>query len=321
MMEETLQRFGEQFKWEPNIEGGEVPKATKYIVVGMGGSHLGAWLIQQYGGVRDIIIHRDYGLPFVSEDFLDGALVILSSYSGTTEEVLDAARVVVERGLPAVVISKGGALIPFAEAHNMPFVRIPDTGLEPRMAIGYAMLGIAHLMGNTVLEENIRAGGRTIDPMVGKVEGARLASLMVNKIPAVYASTANYPLAYIWKIKFNETSKIPAFCDAVPEMCHNELNGYDPVDSTRTLSQGLHVVMLEDASDHPRINKRMRVISDMLRERGLASEHVPLSGDGFAKVFASTLLADWVSLALARTYGVPNPETPMIAEFKHRMDQ
>jgi hypothetical protein len=30
-------------------------------------------------------------------------------------------------------------------------------------------------------------------------------------------------------------------------------------------------------------------------------------------------MGDWVALGLARHYGVPNPETPLIAEFKKRI--
>lgn len=321
MMEDTLRRFGEQFTWQPVVENGEPIPAKRYIVVGMGGSHLGAWLIQHYGNVHDIIIHRDYGLPDVSEEILKESVVILSSYSGTTEEVLDAAQQVVQRGLPAMAISIGGKLLPFAQEHGIPFIRMPETGLEPRMAIGYSMLGMARLMGNAELENAIRTAGASVDPMAGQEEGKRIAATLSKKIPAVYASTKNFPLAYIWKIKFNETSKIPAFCDAVPEMCHNELNGYGIVDSTRPIAENIHAMMLEDEADHPRVQKRMRVITEMLGERGLTVEHLKLDGGAFVKVFKTALLADWVSVVLAREYGVPNPNTPMIAEFKERMDK
>ena len=321
MMEDTLRRFGEQFTWQPVVENGEPIRAKRYIVIGMGGSHLAAWLIQHYGNVHDIIIHRDYGLPNISDEILKESVIILSSYSGTTEEVLDAAQQVVEKGLPAMAISIGGKLLPFAQEHGMPFVRMPETGLEPRMAIGYSMLGMARLMANPELENAIRTAGASIDPMAGQEEGKRIAATLSKKIPAVYASTKNFPLAYIWKIKFNETSKIPAFCNAVPEMCHTERNGYGIVDSTRPIAENIHAIMLEDPNDHPRIQKRMRVFTEMLGERSLTVEHLHLEGDAFVKVFKTALLADWVSVVLAREYGVPNPNTPMIAEFKQRMDQ
>jgi phosphoglucose isomerase-like protein len=79
--------------------------------------------------------------------------------------------------------------------------------------------------------------------------------------------------------------------------------------------------MLHDASDNPRIVKRMQVAADMLIERGIALSHVALDGGGFTKAFKAALLADWVSLELAAHYKVPNPETPMVAEFKQRISQ
>ena len=58
----------------------------------------------------------------------------------------------------------------------------------------------------------------------------------------------------------------------------------------------------------------------MLGERGIGVVHTALTGGGFAKAFSSALVADWVSLTLAGHYQVPNPETPMVAEFKHRIE-
>ncbi len=89
-IEDTLRKFPEQFEWQPEVMQGEALRPHKnYILCGMGGSHLGAWLIKRYGGVFNIFIHRDYGLPELPPDIWADALVILSSYSGTTEEVLD----------------------------------------------------------------------------------------------------------------------------------------------------------------------------------------------------------------------------------------
>lgn len=319
--EDTLRKFPEQFEWQPEVLHNEALRSYKYFIVcGMGGSHLGAWLIKRYGGASNIIIHRDYGLPELPADITRNALVILSSYSGTTEEVLDSGRVALERGLPIAVLSTGGKLIEFAHEHALPSVQIPVTGLEPRMAIGYSMLALARLMGNATLEEDIREGGRRVDVLSGKTEGAHLAERLRDKLPVLYSSGANTPLAFIWKVKFNETSKIPCFMDVFPEMCHNDLTGYDVIDSTREISARLHAIFLEDFSDDPRNQARMRIASEMLSERGIPVEHVALAGKtAFEKAFNAALLADWVTFALAEHYGVRNPETPMVAEFKKRI--
>ncbi len=322
-MEDMVRRFGEQFEWQPEIERGEVLRPYKqYVVVGMGGSHLGAWLIKRFGGVSNITIHRDYGLPFISPEQLRDTLVILSSYSGTTEEVLDAGHRALERGLALASITKGGKLADFAREHSVPLIVIPETGLEPRMAIGFSLLAIARLMGNSALEEDIRRAGKRVDPAAGKTEGVRLAGVLAGKIPLIYSSAVNIPLPYIWKIKFNETAKIPAFLNVFPELCHNELSGFDVADSTRDISARLHAIFLQDFSDHPRVSERMRVAGEVLAEKGIPVERVPLAGKtGMEKAFNSALLADWVTLTLADSYGVPNPQTPLVADFKRRIGQ
>jgi glucose/mannose-6-phosphate isomerase len=319
-MEDTIRRFGEQFSWKPVVEHNESLRAYKYFIVsGMGGSHLGAWLIKKYGAQANIFIHRGYGLPDLPKEVLENALIILSSYSGTTEEVLDTARAALDRGLPMAAITKGGKLLEFAREHAISHVIIPNTDLEPRMAIGYSMLGLCALMKNTGLEDNIRAAGLATNPSVGETEGARIGSALQGKIPLMYASAANAPLAYIWKIKLNETSKIPAFCNVFPELCHNELSGFDSVDSTKALSSQMHAVFLDDEADLQRNKDRMRVAFEVLSEHGVPVIRVPLTGWGFEKAFDAALLADWVSLNLAKGYNVPNPETPLISDFKKRI--
>jgi hypothetical protein len=66
-LEETLKRFNEQFKWHPVIENPQkLGTHGSFLVAGMGGSHLGAWLIQKFDPHLDLSIHRDYGLPAMS---------------------------------------------------------------------------------------------------------------------------------------------------------------------------------------------------------------------------------------------------------------
>lgn len=321
-LEQTIGRFGEQFDWDPAVQNESALETyASYLVAGMGGSHLGAWLIDHFSAPRDIMFHRNYGLPTVQAEQLRGRLCIASSYSGTTEETIDSLDTALKAGLPSAVVTKGGELLEKAKAAGLPYVQIPEAGLEPRMAIGYAMLAIARLMRDSKLEAEIREAGKAVDASGAQSDGVVLADKLRGKIPLIWASHANLPLAYIWKVKFNETSKIPCFANYYPELCHNEFTGFDVQDSTRPLSAPLAVIMLEDPADHPRIQKRMALTRTMLNERNIAVERVTLSGTGFAKAFNAALLADWVTLPLALYYGVPNPQTPLIAEFKKRMAQ
>src|SRR3989344_3197261 len=107
-MEEAIKNFPQQFLYEPEIlNGDKLAKKDIALVLGMGGSHLAADLIAAYRPDVDIIVHSDYGLPF-PETVLQNALIIASSYSGNTEEVLDGLRIAIEKGLPTAAIAIGG---------------------------------------------------------------------------------------------------------------------------------------------------------------------------------------------------------------------
>ena len=40
-------------------------------------------------------------------------------------------------------VATGGKLLEFAREHSLPHIVIPETGLEPRMAIGFSAIAIA----------------------------------------------------------------------------------------------------------------------------------------------------------------------------------
>src|SRR3989344_5233103 len=263
-MGEQILNFVEQFAWKPKLLRGErLPKNPTHIIVcGMGGSHLGARLLLRHDPTLPIFVHSDYGLPRESAERLRGALVVASSYSGETEETLDAALNAVEAGLSVAVITTGGALATFAEEHSLPLILVPKKGIEPRMAVGAFMLALARLMRDIELENNIREVGMNIDVRKGQTDGEALAKRLNGKIPLVYASALNAPLAYFWKIALNETAKVPAFYNLFPELCHNELSGFDIHEHTRALSSHMSVIFLRDTDDLPRINKRMKIMRE-----------------------------------------------------------
>ena len=315
-MEDQLTSLPAQFEWEPAYEGTSPSDSpSEYVVCGMGGSHLAASLLLVHDATLPIRIHRDYGLPPVAES----SRIILSSYSGNTEEVLDAARVAVDAGLSAVVITTGGALADFARANNLPLILLPDTGAEPRGAFGYELLSLAYAI-DPALVPSVREAGSAVAPLTKKDMGVEVGAALDGRIPLIYASTDNEIVARVWKIFFNETAKIPAFSYSVPEFCHNELSGFDVAGSTEDLSQRFVAIFLTDESDHVRNQKRMEIARDLLNERGIDTLAVPLEGEmPLTKALEGIATGVYAALTLAHAYGVPDAKTPLIAEFKERM--
>ncbi|MDP2641395.1 MAG: bifunctional phosphoglucose/phosphomannose isomerase [Candidatus Yanofskybacteria bacterium] len=319
-MEQAIREFPQQLAWEPTIEHKEkLVRFGKYMLCGMGGSHLQGDMLQTAAPGFDLSVHQDYGLPAWPQSTLENTLIIASSYSGNTEETLSAFQEALSKGYPAAVISTGGKLLALAQQHQIPYVQIPATGLQPRAALGFAFKALSHLVGREDLE---RQATRLAAPLAQEMalyekQGKELANMFNGKVPVIYASTRNYSIAYNWKIKFNETGKIPAFYNLLPELNHNEMNGFDVSDSTRSLCENFGFIFLKDAGDHPRIQKRMEGTEQMLRQRGFSvATWETRQEDALYKIFSSLLVADWASFHTAELYERDPEHVPMIEEFK-----
>ena len=318
-MEEAIRNFASQLNFKPEILGADnLQQKAKTVIVGMGGSHLGPDLVKLFRPEKEILVVSDYGIPAVPKSFHKDTLFVMSSHSGNTEEVIDAFHKVREKGLPMAAITTGGKLLRLAENHNVPHVVMPYTaGEQPRMALIYSLLGILKILGDEEGIAEVSGLAGIYDSSVYEEEGRQLAEKLKGKTPIIYSSTKNYIIAYNWKIKFNETGKIPAFYNLIPELHHNEMTGFDIADSTKSLSEKMAFVLIEDDTDHPRNKRRMEILKDLYEDRGLQVEVVALQGNTLLeRTFRSLNTADWAVLHTAEMYGLEAEQVPMVEEFK-----
>ena len=317
MMEQAIKDFPKQFKFRPKIEGGKVKKYKKFLVCGMGGSGQPPQVLKSIAPELDISVHKDYGLPAGD---LRKTLVIAMSYSGNTEETISALEEAREKGLSAAVIATGGTLIERAKQYGFPYIQIPDTGIQPRTATGFLYCALLKFMKQQELLRACRELAKTLGRHDEEAQGRELAHTLKNAVPIIYASSRNYPLAYMWKIKFNETGKIPAFYNVLPELNHNEMTAFDIKDATRGLSEKFHFILLKDPDDLENNQKRMSITEKLYQDRGLKVSTVVLSGENRQeRVFSALILGDWTAFYTAQMYGVEAEQVPMVEEFKRLM--
>jgi len=318
-MQEAIKNFNKQFKYNPKIENqSSLKRKKKIIILGMGGSHLAADLIAGINEKYNIKIHSDYGLPKVDDKELNKSLIIASSYSGNTEEVIDGLEKALVQNLNCAVIATGGKLIKIAQENNLPYIQMPNDGIQPRSALGYSILALLKLMGQVEILVELKNLTK-LNPAKFERSGKKLAKKLKGKVPIIYSSTHNRAVAYNWKIKFNETGKIPAFYNILPELNHNEMTGLDVKDSSRDLSANFYFIFLLDKEDDKRILKRFKILQKLYKKRGLPVRVIKMSGDGFTKIFSSLLLADWTALYIAKQYGLEAEQVPMVEEFKSQI--
>ncbi|MBI4122831.1 MAG: hypothetical protein HY458_00505 [Parcubacteria group bacterium] len=320
-MYEFIKAFPHQFLFEPVIQNKEHWKQyERFVVIGMGGSHLAADILDGHKPLLEITVHQDYGLPELPEHFLRHTLFIASSYSGNTEETIDALKEAIRRNLPAAALCTGGILLEIAKKNNIPYIQLPSSNVLHHAITGWVLMGLLEFMGQKEMQREARELAARLHPEALEERGKNIAASLQGKVPILYSSRHNRFLSFQWKIKINETTKIPCFANQLPEFNHNEMQGFDVIDSTRALSERFSFVFLRDPEDRPRIQERVDVSAAMLKEKSFAVHIIDAEGETkLERIFSSLILADWVAYYLALFYKQNPSEVPMVRDFKSRL--
>jgi glucose/mannose-6-phosphate isomerase len=296
------------------------------VVAGMGGSASAGDLLALTAADLDVpvLVHRGYGLPAAAEA---GTLVIVSSYSGETEEALSAAEGALARGATMVAVTSGGRLGALARARGVPLVALPG-GLMPRFALGYLLLpmlrvletvGLAVTTPADVAEavEVLQARGEALGPgrPAPDNEAKALAAALGSRLPAIYGGPLTGGIAYRWKTDLEENAKTLALAGAVPEMNHNTLEAW-----RAPAAASVHAVLLRDAGERPEIRARFAILEDLLGPVAGGVSEAWTRGEGrLARLLSLVCLGQWVSYYLALARGVDPWPVARLDEVKRRL--
>ena len=195
LMYEAIRDFAKQFEFEPRVVNEKRwKKFKKFIVAGMGGSHLAADLLKSWKPTLDLYIHKDYGLPPRSEEDLKDSLVIASSYSGNTEEAISVYDAALKNNLSIAAITSGGKLLDLAKKNGIPYIKLPDIGIEPRAALGFSIKAILKLLNDENGLKEAQNLTVLLRPKGLEKEGQNLTSTLKGIVPIIYSSTTNLRL-------------------------------------------------------------------------------------------------------------------------------
>lgn len=264
-------------------------------------------------------VNRSYALPRLA---YHNSLNFVCSHSGNTEEALSVLLEVIKHKLPVVGISSGGKLEETCQEHGVPHVKlpIPQESFQPRMATGHFVSVILHVLIESDLLPDVRdellKSAPELKQSVTESEllGKEIAETLVGKTPVVYASDKFKALAMIWKIKFNENAKTPAYWNAFPELNHNEMVGYTQPQADFSM------LLLRDHLDNERNKKRYDVFGEIMASRGFPVRVLDIPGSTiYTQIFNTLVLGDWVSYYLALAYGMDPTPVDMVEDFKKRL--
>lgn len=289
-------------------------KVRNIVVTGLGGSAIGGDLIRTY--VSDecpipIIVNRNYTLPA----FVDySTLVIVSSYSGNTEETVSAYQDAIKRKAQIFCITSGGKVEQLALKHKHYTVKIPS-GAPPRTAIGYLLVAMLQTLTAFGLisskEKEITETARYLKEKSlayanyndAQNLAVTVAQKCFKKLPIIYTSDDfTSAVGVRWKQQICENAKMLAYSNVFPELNHNELVGWNQY---KDLLKKTVVIMLHDKSDYRRTAFRMNVTKSIVEK--YTSEVIDIESEGkslLTRLFSLILLGDWVSYYLSILNGV-----------------
>lgn len=293
---------------------------NKIIILGMGGSAIGGDLVKTLVTTEatiPIIVHRDFTLPaFVDHK----TLVIVSSYSGNTNETLAAFNEVLKTKAKKLIIASGGILKTISVKESIPIFNI-DYQTQPRNALCFNFLAILgtlqrlHVIGGLSVEIQ-----KTID-VLHQVNGEinekktltvnpskQLATDLYNRLVVVYGSSFLSAVAHRWKTQFNENSKGWAFWELIPELCHNAIEGYL---FPERFSNQVAIVMLYSSLFTNQIKNQYQTIYQLLDKNNITHHTIDGQGDNYLSQMMSLIqFGDYTSYYLALLNQIdPTPVT------------
>lgn len=297
------------------------------VFAGMGGSSLVAELARTWPVLQvPFVISKEYKLPvFVGKD----TLVIAASYSGNTEETLEALDEARQKGAHIATIAHGGKLVARAHDHGDVLAELPECP-QPRTGIFYAYRALVEILvaAKLVPATTITELEAVIDPLQqatnmwtadipsGHNPAKQLAQRMAGKTPIIYGGPLMYPAAYKWKINANENAKNTAWCNFIPEFNHNEFIGW----SSHPVEKPFAVIDLISSFEHPRVLKRFEVSDQLLSGMRPASIRVEAKGEtSLEHMLYLVLLGDFATTYLALLNGVNPTPVDLVERFKKEL--
>lgn len=307
----------------PENDGRDI---TKVVVAGMGGSALAAGLLKTLFSDELSVpfeVVKNYDLP----EYVDfNTLVIASSYSGNTEETLNALKQAKAKSAQLAIVAAGGMLYDQAKNDSIAHVLLPP-GLPQRMSMicnlraltaVLAHFGVlryerfAEIAEQTAwLEQQTKAW--TPDVTVDKNYAKQLALLAVGKTPVFYAGPLMAPIAYKWKISWNENAKNVAFWNEYPEFNHNEFMGW----ASHPIEKPFAIFDLISSFEPPRVLRRMEISDRLLSGMRPKAHTVKMQGTRpIAQALWGCILADFVSIYVAILNGVDPTPVALVEKLK-----
>ena len=292
------------------------------VLAGLGGSGIGgnmvAELIKQECKIP-FAIYKGYELPaYINEN----SLVILSSYSGNTEETLAACAQAQAAKAKILAITSGGKLMEIAKENHYDLIVVPG-GMPPRSCLGYSMtqqIAALHKYGfiSETLVQQLASSAELLSSEQADIRGKakKIAQFLLGKMPIIYATDRMDAVAVRFRQQINENSKMLCWHHVIPEMNHNELVGW------RDKNNNLAVIIFRNEDDFTRNQMRIDINKEVFENYTNTIIDVWSKGSSLCeRMMYLVHLGDFISTDLAELRNLDPTEVKVIDYLKNELSK
>jgi glucose/mannose-6-phosphate isomerase len=270
------------------------------MITGLGGSGIGGSAISDLvnsDAIVPITVNKNYDIPgYVGRH----TLVIACSYSGNTEETLQAVAKAEARGAMIACISSGGTLKDMATEKGYNCLSMIG-GNAPRSMFAYPFSFLLYyLRAYGIVTNDPRNDLQSAIDLLNaeenniRAEAEVLAKKLQNTTVQILANAGSLGVAARIRQQLNENAKMLCWEAEVPEMNHNELVGWEGG------SNQYSCWFLRNETDNPRNLKRMDIIKGIIGEK---TDHVyelwSKGENAISRALYLVHFGDWVSYYLS----------------------
>jgi glucose/mannose-6-phosphate isomerase len=301
---------------------GQSNAINNIVITGLGGSGIGGTIVSEIVSGEcpvPITVNKDYFLPaFVGKN----TLVIICSYSGNTEETIQALEAAMKKSAMIACITSGGKIGEIAKENKFDTITIPG-GMPPRACLGYSLVQLFFLLNKYKL-----IGGEFLTQLNNSIallesenkniiaEATSITDFLSGKIPVIYAVDGFNGVATRFRQQINENSKMLCWHNILPEMNHNELVGW------AGNYENLAVIILRNKTDFTRTQARLEISKEVFSKYTKSVKELWSKGNSnLERSLYLIHLTDYVSVMLAEKKKIDAMEVNIINHLKGELSK